>query len=76
MSLRSWCAAFVTLLALRAFGQDDIVPKLREDFVYALPAQVRYAPPPVTTLLRPADEAKLQKAFTEFFTAPTNRQAT
>jgi pimeloyl-ACP methyl ester carboxylesterase len=75
MSPRSWCAAFVTLLAFSAFGQGDIVPKLREEFAYSLPAQARYAPPPVTTPLKLEDETKLRKAFTEFFTAPTNRQA-
>jgi pimeloyl-ACP methyl ester carboxylesterase len=75
MSPRFGCAAWVTLIALSALGQDEIVPKLREEFIYSIPAQVPYAPPAVTTPLKPADEAKLRKAFTDFFTAPTNRQA-
>jgi len=75
MRPRFCCAAWVTLIALSAFGQEEIVPKLRDEFVYSLPAQVRYAPPPGTTPLKPSDESKLQTAFTEFFTAPANRQA-
>jgi len=75
MSSRAWSFAVVALLSLCAFGQEAVVPTPRESFAYTLPAQARYVPPPVTTPLKPADEAKLQKAFTDFFTAPTNRQA-
>ncbi len=35
-----------------------------------------YKPPPITKPLKPADEAKLKQALTDFFTSPTNQQAT
>jgi len=73
---RSWIATFVVMLPLGAFGQEAVVPVPREGYSYSLPAQARYAPQPVTTPLQAKDEAKLRKAFTEFFAAPTNQQAT
>ena len=76
MNPRTWSAALVALLSAGAIGQEAVVPIPRETFAYTLPAQPRYSPPAVTTAFKPADEAKLRKAFTEFFSAPTNRQAT
>ena len=75
MSPRSWCATAIVLLSLGASGQDNVVPVPRDTFVYTLPGQASHAPPQVMMPLKLAEEAKLRKAFTEFFTAPTNRQA-
>jgi pimeloyl-ACP methyl ester carboxylesterase len=55
--------------------QELLVLTLNDTPAITLPSQVCYAPPPITQALKPKDEAKLKKALTDFFTAPTNKQA-
>ena len=56
-------------------GQELLVMALDDSPAITLPSQACYAPPAVTEALKPKDEAKLKKALSEFFTAPTNKQA-
>jgi pimeloyl-ACP methyl ester carboxylesterase len=55
--------------------QELLVLTLNDTPAITLPSQVCYAPPSITQALKPKDEAKLKKALTDFFTAPTNKQA-
>ena len=56
--------------------QELVVLTFSDTPAYTLPSQACYMPPRVTKALKAADEAKLQKAMTAYFTAPTNQQAT
>lgn len=56
-------------------AQELLVVTLNDPPAIALPSQACSAPPPVTEALKPRDEAKLKKALVDFFTAPTNKQA-
>ncbi len=56
-------------------AQELLVLTLNDTPAIMLPSQVCYAPQPITQALKPGDEAKLRKALTDFFTAPTNKQA-
>ena len=55
--------------------QKLVVFTLNDAHALTMPSQACYAPPPIEHSLKPADEAKLQKAMTEFFAARTNKQA-
>lgn len=57
-------------------AQELVVLTLNDTPAYTLPSQACYMPPKATKTLKPADEAKLNKALTAYFTAPTNKQAT
>ena len=56
--------------------QAVVVISLSDTTLFKLPSQACYMPPPVNNTLKPRDEAKLKKAVTEYFTAPTEKQAT
>ena len=57
-------------------AQELVVLTLNDTPAYTLPSQACYMPPKVIKTLKSTDEAKLNKAMTAYFTAPTNQQAT
>jgi pimeloyl-ACP methyl ester carboxylesterase len=57
-------------------AQELLVLYLADTPAFTVPSQARYVAPAVTQPLKATDEAKLRQALTEFFVAPTNRQAT
>lgn len=54
--------------------QELLVLTLNEAPAITLPSHVCYVQASVTQALKASDEAKLKKALTDFFTAPTNKQ--
>jgi transglutaminase-like putative cysteine protease/pimeloyl-ACP methyl ester carboxylesterase len=65
----------VRTLATGTNAQELVVVTLSDTPVLTLPSQACYAPPPVTKALKAGDEKKLKKALTDFFTAPSEKQA-
>jgi pimeloyl-ACP methyl ester carboxylesterase len=57
-------------------AQALVVISLKDTTLPLPPAQVCYVPPADTSPLKASDAAMLKKSLTEFFTAPTNKQAT
>jgi transglutaminase-like putative cysteine protease/pimeloyl-ACP methyl ester carboxylesterase len=57
-------------------AQEVLLLTLNDTPAITLPSQRCYASPPITHALKPKEEAQLKKSFTEFFLAPTNKQAT
>jgi pimeloyl-ACP methyl ester carboxylesterase len=56
-------------------AQELLVLTFNDTPAITPPSQVCYTPTPVAQTLKPRDEAKLKQALTDFFTAPTNKQA-